>query len=117
MNRTPAEERERDLYMLEELLQFPVGTNVPGARLDVAHRESLTSKEQEAFFDMHDRLHEPGGFRTLHPNARSWVEDACERLCVNTTPTAQRRPIPRGREVPLAEVLRELPMRPPRSVR
>ncbi len=89
------EQRERDIFMLRELLDAP----------DISDRES------EAFVDMMMGLERKGGFKTLTTKQRSWAEVAAEKYQTKTDPNP--RPVPRGREVPLAPALRHLPKRPP----
>ncbi len=88
--------REKDIFMLRELLDAP----------------DITDKESEAFVDMVLSLEKPGGFKTLTTKQRSWVEVAAEKYQTKTDPNP--KPVPRGREVPTAKVLQNLPKKPPR---
>lgn len=96
-------EHERDLHMLRELCQ--AAESQQGDAWD----EGLREEEAEAFTDMLKRVEQ----RPLTHKQRAWVESACDRLSINKTPLSQRKPVPRGREVPLADVLRKLPLKPP----
>ncbi len=87
--------RERDVHMLEAI-----------GGLERSERES------DAFADMLDGL-ESGRFRTLTEAQRRWVEESCDREGVDKTPPRHRKPVPRGREVPLAPSLQHLPKKPP----
>lgn len=93
-----AEARERqarrDVMMLELLL------------------DELELSEFDAFRDMLRRLRE-GVARGLTERQRRWVQDVCEKAGLPTELPEERKPVPRGKEVPIAPVLRDLPKRPP----
>ena len=91
----PASVRERDLRMLTGLIDSG----------------ELTDEEREAFGDMHEKL-EGRVWTTLTRDQRRWVEDRCDAYQVRKEPA---RPVLRGREVPLPEVLQphNLPKKPP----
>lgn len=86
----------RDLMMLEQLVAEP----------------ELSEYEFDAFRDMLRRLRE-GVARGLTERQRRWVQDVCEKAGLPTELPEERKPIPRGKEVPIAPVLRDLPKRPP----
>ena len=90
-----ADERERDLFMLNGLIDSG----------------ELTDNELEAFGDMLEKL-DARVWTKLTGDQRGWVADKCDAYGVNTDPTPPK-PIPRGREVPLPEVLQHLPAKPP----
>jgi hypothetical protein len=96
--------RARDRMMLEALLE-----------------EDLSGYELSAFGSMLKDLREFGkdnegnwvGHRMLTDRQRRWVEETCVKAGLDTRLPEDRKPVPRGRDVPLAPVLRELPKRPP----
>ncbi len=99
------EQRERDLYILRELIS---------ALLIDEESSDFSAAEREAFPEMFDRLDGPNAqYRTLTSKQRSWALSTAERLCINPVPPKYRKPIPRGREVPLPPALQNLPKRPP----
>lgn len=89
------EQRERDQHMLLSLIDY-----------------SLREWEEEAFDSMREWL-EGHSSRVLSKKQREIVEAVCAREGVNPVPERLRKPVPRGKEVPLAPVLRSLPMKPP----
>lgn len=72
----------------------------------------LSERENDAFDSMREWIEAHEG-KSLSRAQREWVEAACEREGVNTTPERLRKPVSRGKEVPLADVLRRLPLKPP----
>lgn len=90
-----AERRERDQHMLASLVDY-----------------DLAPVEEDAFDSMREWI-EGDERRVLSPKQREWVERVCDRVGVNTTPERLRKPVPRGKEVPLAPVLQRLPLKPP----
>lgn len=102
---TDDEQRERDIYILEELDSVDVDTAA-----EYGTEESLTEREHEAFTDMRVALRK---FAVLTERQRSWAAQVAGRVGINTTPPRLRKPVPRGADVELAPVLRDLPKRPP----
>lgn len=91
-----------DFYMLKELVEADVADDV-----EFGTFEALSEGEHDAFADMLGR-----GF-ALTEKQRAWARNVCERVGINPVPPEDRPPVPRGREVELAPVLRNLPKRPP----
>lgn len=99
------EQRERDIYMLDELDSVDVDAAAEYGTADV-----ITEREHEAFTDMREALRK---FAVLTERQRSWATQVAGRLGLNITPPRLRKPVPRGAEVAIAPVLRVLPKRPP----
>lgn len=59
----------------------------------------------------------PLGMEMLKDKQRRWAEEECLRLGIDTVPPRLRKPVPRGKEVPLAPVLQTLPKSPPKGPR
>lgn len=72
----------------------------------------LPDVEATAFDSMREWIEHRDG-RSLSPKQREWVERVCDREGVDKTPVSKRKPVPRGREVPIAPVLQNLPKKPP----
>jgi|SRR5579859_4827115 len=86
--------RQADLAMLDRIL---APHNQP----------EMSQSEYEAFVEMRSILLSSGR-HVLSRKQRLWAEDADKRL--RALPASE---VPRGREVPIPEVLRVLPLRPP----
>lgn len=100
-----AEQRERDLYILEELCESGELSLEP-----IDDDEDHT--EAGAFGDMLTRLIR-GEWQTLTTRQRAWVLGVAERLNICPVPAHLRAPVPLGNPVELAPVLRNLPKFPP----
>jgi hypothetical protein len=100
-------QREKDLEMLNELLEEHLG--------------ALSEEEVEAFASMRLDLQAYGGtdipsaskYRQLTGKQRQWVTSAHERFVPQYENLVSRGLVPRGREVPTPSVLQNLPKRPP----
>lgn len=102
-------QRDADLQLLRELLD--------------EHAGELTVTEVEAFADMRFDLQAYGGlgpespsgrrFQQLTGDQRAWAARVHERVVGVPSTRLTAGEIPRGREVPLPAVLRNLPKRPP----
>lgn len=99
--RASNERRENDLRMLQALLD--------------AGPEHFGAGEYGAFDSMLGRLQ--NGQNTLTPKQREWVTKATIRLGLDEPEPAEnlvsRGLVPRGNEVPVPEVLKNLPLKPP----
>jgi hypothetical protein len=106
--------RERDLYLLRELLDLDIVDCVfdDDKNRFGPNREKLTVREAHDFVDMLGKLDR---YACLTSAGRRYVENVATRTGINMTPPSQRKPVPRGADVPLASVLRNLPKRPPGS--
>lgn len=112
--------RERDLHMLTELTRDEYRPEL-GEGEEFGTAERLSEKEHEAFGEMFSNLQawEERKWGTavrwekLTTKQRSWAEAVCERLGIDMVPHRLRKPVPRGREVPLVLVLQNLPKKPP----
>jgi len=99
--------READLSMLSELLDH--------------HSDELSETEVEAFADMRFDLQAYGGmeipsapkYHQLTDRQRQWVTAVHERLVPAYENLVSRGLVPRGREVPEPEVLKNRPLKPP----
>ena len=76
------------------------------------HYDELTEWEQGAFADMRAYLAKGRG-RKLSDSQRSSVRLAHKRVLPKYENLVSRGLVPRGREVPVPEVLRNLPKKPP----
>ena len=74
------------------------------------HSHELTEGESEAFQDMLDRVRR-GGRMSL--KQKQWAQKTLEKFQPTYENLVSSGQVPRGKEVPLPEVLRNLPMRPP----
>jgi hypothetical protein len=98
----------------KELLQNDQDRALLQAAIDETPERSI--EQSEAFGDMLEQI---GDRATLSDRQRCWAERVSGVVAVrygewNTTQVMwQARPIPRGAEVPLPEVLRNLPKKPP----
>lgn len=97
-----------DIYLLDALLESG----------------RLTDEELEAFADMRERLSDPcyKTSATLSPKQRAWAEGCAAKYKIEVvTPAAnewsekspEERERLRGRPVPLPDVLKQLPLKPP----
>ena len=99
--------RATDLKMLNELLND--------------HADELNDSETEAFASMRFNLNayastscaQSPGFQQLTDKQRAWVTAVYERIVPQYANLVSRGLVPRGREVPTPEVLKNLPKRPP----
>lgn len=100
--------RDEDLALLGELVD--------------GHAGELTATESDAFEDMRLDLlaygavvdeHSPRGQRELTERQRAWARSVRERFAPTYQNLVSSGQVPRGREVPLPQVLRDLPKRPP----
>jgi hypothetical protein len=104
-------QREADLSMLKELLE--------------QHADEMTEKEVEAFADMRFNLGVYGGmtipskgkFQQLTDKQRTWVTEVHERIVPTYANLVSRGLVPRGKEVPEPEVLKNRPLKPPQRRR
>jgi len=97
--------RQEDLQHLDELLE--------------QHLDELLPHEKDAFTDMRSSLAAYGngvGRRQLSDRQRAWVKATLERVVPQYENLVSRGLVPRGKEVPTPEVLKKLPMRPPKKV-
>lgn len=98
-----------DVFMLTQLVAHQHSAASDEGWPEVEH---LTDDEHEAFASMLEncRKHEA---RRLSLKQRNWAQQVARRVDLDTVDPATRKPVPRGKEVPLAPVLQHLPKRPP----
>lgn len=80
---------------------------------DILEHEEITESEREAFSDMAAGLLEGRVLSRRSGGQREWVERVHARLVPAYENLVSRGLVPRGREVPTPEVLKNLPLKPP----
>lgn len=81
--------------------------------VEILESDEITDAERTAFTDMMATL-ESGKYNSLSTKQADWVRSVHTRLNLDEPEKlVSRGEIPRGKEVPTPEVLKNLPKRPP----
>jgi hypothetical protein len=100
------QQRKTDMALLTEVLDQPLAE--VGEKW---HDDELRPDESTAFSDMLDSLNDSQA--VLTKKQREWIMNVAERMGLSVV-RLHADEVPRGKEVPMPEVLQNLPKSPPR---